>query len=112
MKILIREVTSNHHGDFFCRKSMHSYRTENTFKKHERLGLNHDHCELVMPTINKNILKFNSNEKSLHKPHTIHADLEVILQKLQPHQLNPENSYTEKKNVHIACSYALNVETT
>ena len=79
IKRLIRGVTSNHHGDFFCRYCMHSNRTENTLKKHEWLCLNQDHRELVMPTINKNILKFNSNEKSLHMPHVIYADAEVIL---------------------------------
>ena len=35
IKRLIRGVTSNHHGDFFCRYCMHSNRTENTLKKHE-----------------------------------------------------------------------------
>ena len=37
MKRLIKGVTSSHHGDFFCRSCMHSYRTENALKKHERL---------------------------------------------------------------------------
>ena len=41
-------------------------------------------------------------------PHTIYAALEVIL-KIQSYQPNLENSYTEKKNVHIACSYALHM---
>ena len=41
-------------------------------------------------------------------PHTIYADLEVIL-KIQSYQPNLENSYTEKKNVHIVCSYALHM---
>ena len=73
----------------------------------ERLCANHDYFEIVMPKPSKNILKFNSNDKSLHMPHVIYADLAVILKKIQSHQPNPENSYTEKKNVHIACSYAL-----
>ena len=60
-----------------------------------------------MPTPDKNILEFNSNEKSLHMPHVIYADLEAILKKNQSCQPNPENSYEEKKNVHIPCSYAL-----
>ena len=81
MKRLIRGVTSNHHGDFFCRNCMHSYRTENALKKHERLCTNHDYCEIIMPEPSKNILEFKSNEKSLHMPHTIYADLEVILKK-------------------------------
>ena len=40
-------------------------------------------------------------------PHVIYADLEVILKKIQSCQPNPENSYTEKKRTHIACSYVL-----
>ena len=109
MKRLFRGVTSNHHGDFFRRNCMHSYRTENALKKHERLCTNHDYCEIVMPKPSKNILEFKSNDKSLHMPRIIYADLEVILKKIQSCQPNPENSYTEKKNVHMACSYALNV---
>ena len=109
MKRLIRGVTSNHHGDFFCRNCMHSYRTENALKKHERLCTNHDYCKIIMPKPNKNILKFKSNEKSLHMPHAIYADLEVILKKIQSYQSNPENSYSENKNVHAACSYALHM---
>ena len=62
MSRLTRGVTSNHHGDFFCRNCMHSYRTENALKRHERLCHNHDHCEIVMPT-GKNILKFKAYEK-------------------------------------------------
>ena len=103
MKRLTRGITFNHHGDVFCRNCMHSYRTENALKKHEQLCTNHDHCETVMPAIDKNILKFKSNEKSIH---IIYADLEVIIKKIQSRQSNLENSYTEKKNIHIACSYA------
>ena len=69
----------------------------------ERLCTNHDYFEIVMPKPNKNISKFNSNDKSLLMPHVIYADLEVILKKIQSYQPNPENSYTEKKK----CSYSL-----
>ena len=62
MSRLTRGVTSNHHGDFFCRNCMHSYRTENALKRHERLCHNHDHCEIAMPT-GKNILKSKAYEK-------------------------------------------------
>ena len=60
-----------------------------------------------MPELNKNILKIKSDEKSLHMPNVIYPVLEVILKKIQSCQPNLENSYTEKKNVDIACSYAL-----
>ena len=109
---LIRGPISSHHGDFLCRSCIHSYRTENALNKQQRLCTNHDYCETIMPTPNKNILEFKSNKKSLHIPHIIHADLEVILKKIQSCQPDPENSYTQKKNVHIACSYALHMKKT
>ena len=82
MKKLIRGVTSNRQGDFFCRNCMHSYRTQNALKKHERQCINHDYWEIVMPKPGKNTLEFNLNNKSLHMPHAIYADLEVILKKI------------------------------
>ena len=97
MKRLIRRVTSNNHDDIFCRNCMHSYCTENPLKKHERICIDHDYCETTMPELNKNILKFKSNEKSLHMPHVIYAGPEIRLKKIQSCQPNLENSYAEKK---------------
>ena len=34
---LFRGITSNNHGDFCCLNCLHSFRTDNTLKKHERL---------------------------------------------------------------------------
>ena len=62
-----------------------------------------------MPNLFKNILKYGSNEKALHIPHIIYADLEVLFRKFQSCQPNPENSYTEKKNVHVPSGYALHL---
>ena len=78
MSRLTRGITSNHHGDFFCRNRMHSFRTNNTLKNHERLYLNHDQSELLMPKPKKNILEFKLKEKSLRIPHIIYEDLETI----------------------------------
>ena len=104
---LFRGITSNHNGDFYCLNCLHSYRTDNALKRHERLCNNHDYCEVKMPTEGTNILKYRSEGKSLHIPHIIYADLEVLFRKFQLCQPNPENSYTEKKNVHIPSGYAL-----
>ena len=62
-----------------------------------------------MPKPDKNILEFKSNKKSSHISHIIYADLETILKKYHTCKPNPENSYTENNNVHIACSYALHL---
>ena len=48
---LFREITSNNHGDFYCLNCLHSFRTNNALKKHERLCENNDYCSVVeMPT--------------------------------------------------------------
>ena len=104
---LCRGVTSNHNGDFYCRNCLHPYRTDNALKNHERLCNHHDHCGLKMSVEGKNILKHRSQGKSLRIPHIIYADLEALFRKIQSCQPNPENSYTEKKNVHIASGYSL-----
>ena len=106
---LCRGVTSNHNGDFYCRNCLHPYRTDNSLKKHERLSNHHDHCGLKMPVEGKNILKHRSQGKSLHIPHIIYANLEALFRKIQSCQPNPENCYTEKKNVHIPSGYSLHL---
>ena len=33
---LLREMTSIHNGDFYCLNCLHSFRTDNALKRHER----------------------------------------------------------------------------
>ena len=62
---LVRGVTSNHVGDFYCLNCLHSFRTDNTLKKHERLCDNNDYCGVEMPVQFNKTLKYNYGEKSL-----------------------------------------------
>ena len=34
LSALLKEITSNHKGDFYCLNCLHSYTTENKLKKH------------------------------------------------------------------------------
>ena len=52
---LFRGITSNHKGEFYCLNCLHSFRTNNTLKKHERLCENSDYCYIEMPTKKKKI---------------------------------------------------------
>ena len=65
-------------------------------KKHERLYSNHDYCQLIMTSKDKNILKYNSGEKSLNVPNLIYFDLESLSIKNHSSQNNLEQSYMEK----------------
>ena len=46
---LFREIMSNNNGDFYCLNCFHSYCTNNTLKKHERLCDKNDYCHVKMP---------------------------------------------------------------
>ena len=46
---LLRRITSNHDGDFYCLNSFHSYRTKEKLKKHEKVCNNHDYYYVKMP---------------------------------------------------------------
>ena len=97
---LLRGITSNHNGDFYCLNCFHSYTTENKRRKHERICNDHDFCHLKMPDEDNNILKYVPGRKSLKVPFIIYADLGCLLQKIKSCQDIPEKSYTEKKAVH------------
>ena len=68
---LFRRITANNNGDFYCLGCLHSFRTNNALKRHERLCDNNDHCHVEMPTKDNNTLKQNHGEKSLKAPFTI-----------------------------------------
>ena len=47
---LLRGITSNHNGDFYCLNCLHSFRTDNVLKRHEKWRDNNDYCNAEMPT--------------------------------------------------------------
>ena len=86
---------------------MHSFCTDNALKNHERLCGNHYYCDIVMPSKDKNILKYNLGEKSLNVANLIYFDRESLSIKNHSSQNNLERSYTEKKSTHEACEYSM-----
>ena len=106
---LLRGIAGNHDEDFYCLNCLHSFRTDNALKRHERFCDNNDYCHVQMPTKNNKALKYNHGEKSLKVPFTIYADLECLLIKQQSCQNNPNESYNERKAMHEPCGYALSL---
>ena len=99
---LLKGITSNHVGDFYCLNCFHSYTTKNKLEKHEKISKDHDFCNVKMPEEDNKILKYNPGEKSLKVPFIIYADLECLLEKIDTCKNNPEKSYTEKKlNINL-----------
>ena len=102
---LLRGVTSNHNGDFYCLNCFHPYTTEKKLRKHERICNDHEFYRLKMPDEDNKILKYVSGKKSLKVPFTIYADLDCLLRKINTFMNNHEKSYTEKKSVHKPSGY-------
>ena len=106
LSILLREIKSKHHGDFYCLSCLHSFRTENKLKSHEKVCKNKDFCGIVMQSEKDNILEFNQYMKSDKAPCIFYADIESLIEKIDGCANNPENSSTTKivEHIHYGCS--------
>ena len=78
---LLRGVTGNNKGDFYCLNCFHGYRTKNKLERHKKICENHDCCHVEMPNEDNKIIKYNQGEKSIKSPFIIYADLECLLEK-------------------------------
>ena len=83
--MLLRGIT-RHNGDFDygncdgdndCLNCLHSFRTENKLKSHEKVCKTKEFCGIVIPSEKDNILEFNQYKKS----YIIHADIECLIKK-------------------------------
>ena len=95
LSALLKGISSNHVGDFYCLNCFHSYRTKNKLKKHKRVCNNHDYCCLEMPNKDNKVLKYYSEENLLKFPAIIYGDLEFLLEKMHSCE---KNLIQRKKN--------------
>ena len=61
---LLRGITSNHNGDFYCLNYFHSHSTKEKLEKHENVCNDHDNCYVEMSNDNKIFKKVI--ESSIH----------------------------------------------
>ena len=64
----LREISSNHHGDFYCLNCFNSYSTENRLKQHEEICNKNDSCRIIMPRWDEKILFIQSLGKIIKSP--------------------------------------------
>ena len=62
---LLRGITSNHNGNFYCLSCFRAFETKNKFEIHRKICENHDYCHVEMPNKDNNIIKYNQVEKSI-----------------------------------------------
>ena len=53
---LLRGVTSNNNGDFYCLNCFRAYTTKNKFGTHKMICENHDYCHGEMPIEDNKII--------------------------------------------------------
>ena len=74
LSTLSRGITSKYHGGLYCFICLHSLRTGDKLKYHEKPCKN-NFCGTVMPSEKGNILEFNQYMKSDKIPSIIYADI-------------------------------------
>ena len=62
---LLRGITSNHAGDFYCSNCFCAYSTKNKLEAHKKICENHNYCHVEMPTKDNNTVKYSHREKSM-----------------------------------------------
>ena len=104
---LLRGLTSNYNGDFYCSNCFHPFRTDNKLTKHRNVCKNHDYCYVQMPKEDNKILKYNHGEKSMKLPLIIYANVESFLEKISTCHNNSKKSLTTKISQHTPSGYSL-----
>ena len=79
LSTLLHGITSKHKGNFYCLNCLHSFRTENKLKYHEKVCNNKDFCGIVVPSQKDIILEFNPYMKSNKMPCITYADIESLI---------------------------------
>ena len=105
LSTLLRGIKSKHHGDFCCLSCLHSFRTENKLKSHEKVCKKKYFCGIKMPAEKYNLLEFSQYMKWDKMPYIIYADIEYLIKKIDGCANNPEKSSTTKIGEHILCGY-------
>ena len=104
---LLRGITSNNNGDFYCSNCFRVYTTKNKLEARKKICENHEYCHVEMPNENNKIIKYNQGEKSIKSPFIIYADLECLLEKISTCYNNPKELSTTEINQHTSSGYSL-----
>ena len=104
---LLTGMTSKHHGDFYCLNCLHTFRTENKLKSHEKVCKNKDFCGIVLSSEKDIVLEFNQYMKSDKISYIIYADIEFLIKKMYGYAKNSENSSKTKIGEHIYCQCSM-----
>ena len=97
---------SLHYGrKSFCRYCLHAFITEGILKRHFNDCFKINGKQTIKTPKKGEYVKFKNVERKIKSPFMIYADFESILVPEDNGKQNPNESYTNKYQKHIACSY-------
>ena len=97
--------TSHQGKKHFYRHYMQDLSTEEVLKRHIEDCFKINGKQRIIMLKEKEYVKFKNYEKKIKSPFIIYADFESILVPEDNGKQNPKESYTNKYQKHIACSY-------
>ena len=106
---LMRDISSNVHGNHYCFGCFHSFRCKSTLEKHTELCKDHDFCKIKLPDKDHNIKKHDFGSKALRMNYIIYVDLECLLVNYDTCSNEPNKSYTINEALHMPSGYPISV---
>ena len=88
---------------------LHSFRTKNKRESQINVLENEIFCDVIMPSKDTKILKFNQYKKSDKTPFIIYADIKCIIEKIDGYKNNSENSSSKKVSAHIPSCFSISI---
>ena len=105
-KLLSPQLSKHQHKIFVCDRCLHFFHSKDKLTAHEVDCANLDVCRLVLPTPEKNILKFKNFKYQEKVPFVVYADFECLLipQEEEEEEEEMSSSNTKVTQIHEACS--------
>ena len=102
--LLVSQI-NNHKGTRnFCLNCLNGFNTKDSLNKHMEYCYNNDCVKINMPPPNT-YLKFNKFSNTEKAPFAIYADFESLIKPLKGCNPNPNQSYTNKHQIHKPISF-------
>ena len=89
----------------FCCYSLHAFITEETLKRHIKDCFKINGKQTIKMSKKENYIKFKNFERKIKSPFMIYEDFESLLVPEGNGRQNPNESYNNKYQKHVACSY-------
>ena len=82
LPVLLRGITSKHHGDFYCLNCLHSFVTENKRESFKKVCQKQDFWNVLIPSEDTKISEFIQYQKPDKAFFIIHADFKCLIEKI------------------------------